>query len=117
MLLIGALLAVVIINQGCIDSCLTAVLAARLKAADILAVRVTTVRDGTADLSARVGLRGVTLLVSSATLPVPSIGRESSARGRNIMMEKRNTRSILALRGCGFRGLDYLLLRASLIVS
>ena len=30
------------------------------------------------------------------------------------MMEKRNTRSILALRGCGFRGLDYLLLRASL---
>jgi len=58
--------AVVIINQGCIDSCLTAVLAARLKAADILAVRVTTVRDGTADLSARVGLRGVTLLVGDA---------------------------------------------------
>ena len=54
-------------------------------------------------------------LSSSATLPVPSIGRESSARGRNIMMEKRTTRSILALRGCGFRGLDYLLLRASLI--
>ena len=37
-----------------------------LKAADILAVRVTTVRDGTADLSARVGLRGVTLLVGDA---------------------------------------------------
>ena len=71
LLLIGALLAVVIINQGCIDSCLTAVLAARLKAADILAVRVTTVRDGNAALptslheSASEAQR-VTLLVGDA---------------------------------------------------